>query len=731
VPGVSQSELLSALKKYFGYTSFRPHQQEIISDVLAGRDTFALLPTGGGKSLCFQLPAVLSEGLTVVVSPLIALMKDQVDQLTASGVFATCLNSSLAADEAKKRLRGLHNNAFKLLYVAPERLMLSGFLEDLRKWKPTLIAIDEAHCISEWGHDFRPEYRQLPQIRDLFPKTPFMALTATATERVRGDIVNLLQLREPGIHVGSFNRENLLYRVVPRDSAYNQILKFVRERPNDSGIIYCQSRKTTEALAADLAADRVSALPYHAGLSNEERNRNQDSFLRDETKIICATIAFGMGINKSNVRFVIHRDLPKNIEGYYQETGRAGRDGLPSECVLLFNAGDVVKHSMFIDEKHGEEQVIARQQLNEMVHYAEAGECRRAYLLRYFGEIFPHDNCGGCDNCLAPRERYDATVPAQKLLSCVFRVRQHSGFAMGLNHIINVLVGSKAGKILELGHDKLSTYAIGKDIPVEQWKTIGRELIRLGLLHQNAQRMNVLELTDEGRAALKDRRPLHLTQKAEIKDTVKRSGDIPCDEALFERLRECRKQLADERSVPAYIIFSDVTLRHIAREYPTSSAAFGLLPGVSAQKLSEFAATFTKVVNEHLSAHARQIFQPLAPEPTSRTRKPAKEPTRLNDTGRETLRMFQSGASPAEIASTRGFTESTIVGHLAVALFVGEKIDLRRIVSMKDEERIRAVIASEPNAHIARYRDKLGGDVDYGRIRLIMAAAGHNPLRNS
>jgi ATP-dependent DNA helicase RecQ len=348
VLSVSASDLLSALKKYFGYTSFRPHQEEIISDVLAGRDTFALLPTGGGKSLCFQLPAVLSEGLTVVVSPLIALMKDQVDQLTASGIFATCLNSSLPAEESRKRLRGLHNNSFKLLYVAPERLMLSGFLDDLKKWNPTLIAIDEAHCISEWGHDFRPEYRQLPMLRDIFPETPFMALTATATERVRADIVTLLRLRDPGIHIGSFNRENLLYRVIARDSAYDQILKFIREHPNESGIIYCQSRKSTESLANDLAAAGVSALPYHAGLSGEERTRNQDAFLRDETKIICATIAFGMGINKSNVRYVIHRDLPKNIEGYYQETGRAGRDGLPSECILLFNAGDVMKHNMFI-----------------------------------------------------------------------------------------------------------------------------------------------------------------------------------------------------------------------------------------------------------------------------------------------------------------------------------------------------------------------------------------------
>jgi len=713
----STPELLSALKKYFGYTSFRPNQQEIISDVLAGRDTFALLPTGGGKSLCFQLPAVLNPSLTVVVSPLIALMKDQVDQLTASGVFATCLNSSLPAEESRKRLRGLHNNSFKLLYVAPERLMLSGFLDDLKKWNPTLIAIDEAHCISEWGHDFRPEYRQLPKLRELFPQTPFMALTATATERVRGDIVNLLKLREPGIHIGSFNRENLLYRVVTRDSAYNQILKFIRERPSDSGIIYCQSRKTTEALAADLAADAVSALPYHAGLSSEERTRNQDAFLRDETKIICATIAFGMGINKSNVRFVIHRDLPKNIEGYYQETGRAGRDGLPSECVLLFNAGDVVKHNMFIDQKNSDEQTIAREQLNQIVHYAESADCRRAQLLRYFAEIFPHENCGACHNCLAPRERYDATIPAQKLLSCVVRIRQHSGFAMGLIHTINVLIGSREKRLLDFGHDKLTTYGIGKDIPVEQWKAIGRELIRLGLLHQNAERMNVLELTDEGRATLKDRRVINLTKQAEIKKTAKRVGEIACDEELFEQLRALRRQIADDRAVPAYVIFPDSTLRYMARDYPTSPAEFGRIPGVGSQKLAEFANTFTAVVREHLTTHNRQIFEtsPIAPE------KAKAVPT---DTTRETARWFQKGKTPDEIASIRQLNHSTIINHLAGAISAGEKLDITSLVTLDEQREIRAAFARFPGGLLSPVKESLGPKYTYDQLRLVAATLG-------
>ncbi len=423
-------------------------QEEIIRDTLAGRDVFAVLPTGGGKSLCFQLPALLRPGLTVVVSPLIALMKDQVDALHAAGVAATFLNSSLAAGESRPRLRGLHHSGFRLLYVAPERLMLYGFLEDLKNWNVNLFAIDEAHCISEWGHDFRPEYRQLSALRDLFPAVPMMALTATATERVRGDIVRQLHLKDPASYVASFNRPNLTYRVAAKAGAYDQILSFVRARPREGGIIYVQARKTAGSLAAKLSADGVKALPYHAGMTAGDRTGNQEAFLRDEARVICATIAFGMGINKPNVRFVIHYDLPKNIEGYYQETGRAGRDGLPGECLLLFSPGDRVKQMRFIDEKPDpREREIARAQLEQMIHYAEIGACRRQFLLGYFGEISGAQNCGGCDNCLAPRATWDGTLAAQKFLSCVHRVREKSGFGVGINPLGEVLTGADTAKI--------------------------------------------------------------------------------------------------------------------------------------------------------------------------------------------------------------------------------------------------------------------------------------------
>src|SRR6266705_6486928 len=403
-----------ALKKHFGYAGFRPLQEEIIQDSLAGRDVFVLMPTGAGKSLCFQLPALLRDGLTIVISPLISLMKDQVDALQTSGIAATFLNSALDRHEAVERLRELDRGKYRLLYVAPERLMLEGFLERALNWNIAQIAIDEAHCISEWGHDFRPEYRELKKLRRHLPDVPIIALTATATERVRKDIVDQLHLRDARCYVASFNRANLTYRVIPKSSPYEQVLKLIRSRPNESGIVYCASRKTADSLAAKLMVDGIKAKPYHAGLDSAERTKYQELFLRDDARVITATIAFGMGINKPNVRFVVHHDLPKNIESYYQETGRAGRDGLPSDCVLLFSANDVVKQRRFIEEKSEHEQRIAHEQLREMVAYAETRECRRATLLKYFGEDFAKPSCEGCDNCLNPRETFDGTVPAQK-----------------------------------------------------------------------------------------------------------------------------------------------------------------------------------------------------------------------------------------------------------------------------------------------------------------------------
>jgi ATP-dependent DNA helicase RecQ len=538
-------------------------------------------------------------------------MKDQVDALQAGGVPATFLNSSLAAGESRLRLRGLHQGEYRLLYAAPERLMLSGTLAGLQRWNVNLIAVDEAHCISEWGHDFRPEYRQLSQLRPLFPAVPMMALTATATARVREDIVQQLHLREPRRFVASFNRPNLTYRVVTKSKPSRQVLEFLRSRPRDSGIIYCQSRRGAESLAAQLNENNIPARPYHAGLTPRERTENQELFLRDEVRVICATIAFGMGINKPNVRFVLHYDLPKNIEGYYQETGRAGRDGLPAECLLLFSAGDAIKQQRFIEEKPPGEQRVAREQLQQIIHYADSSACRRGELLRYFGEEFPDDSCGGCDNCLLPRATFDGTQAALKFLSCVFRVAQKSGFGVGLNRIAEILTGADSVEIRRWRHETLSTYGIGGEHTRAEWQAIGRELIRLGFLRQAAEKFSVLELTPEGRAVLRDRPKIVLTKPVTAPAAPERrarTGEIACDEALFEQLRRLRKQLADGQNVAAYIVFSDVSLRQMARNYPTSQEEFMHVSGVSERKLAEYGAPFLQEIAAYLQTYPRQIF---------------------------------------------------------------------------------------------------------------------------
>ncbi|MFZ0828525.1 MAG: RecQ family ATP-dependent DNA helicase [Verrucomicrobiia bacterium] len=741
-----RDQLLAPLKQYFGFASFRPLQEEIIRDSLAGKDVFAVLPTGGGKSLCFQLPALVRPGLTVVVSPLIALMKDQVDALQAAGVAATFLNSSLGAGGSRPRLHGLHNGEFRLLYVAPERLMLSGFLDDLKKWNVNLFAIDEAHCISEWGHDFRPEYRQIASLRTLFPDVPMMALTATATERVRADIVKQLHLRSPACYVASFNRPNLTYRVAAKSGAYDQILDYVLARPGESGIIYVQARKTAESLAAKLTADGVKASPYHAGLAGGERSGNQEAFLRDEARVVCATIAFGMGINKPNVRFVIHYDLPKNIEGYYQETGRAGRDGLPGECLLLFSPGDRVKQMRFIDEKpDAKEREIARAQLEQMIHYAEVATCRREFLLGYFGEKFRPNltggdalprvqadrqvspaepvNCGGCDNCLAPRQTWDGTLAAQKFLSCVYRIREKSGFGVGLQHVVEVLSGADTEKVRKFGHQSLSTYNIGGEHSRAEWGAIGRELVRLGLLFQNAEKFNIVELTDPGRAALKSRLKVTLTRPVAPAEPAKhRIGEIACDEVLFGKLRGLRKQLADERGVPPYIVFSDVSLRQMARFYPATDREFSRISGVGDRKLREFGETFLREIAAHLQMNARQIFADDFPQSGTEPLAPAPRRLRLTDTVRETLHFFRQGKTVPEIARLRGVKDGTIYSHLEEALLAGEAIDVKALLTAEAQRDIAAAFAKHGFGNLGGTVAALGGRYDYDQCRIVRAA---------
>jgi ATP-dependent DNA helicase RecQ len=716
--------LAPALKKNFGYAAFRPLQEEIVRDALAGRDVFALMPTGGGKSLCFQLPALLRDGLTIVVSPLISLMKDQVDALQASGVAATFLNSALDGTEARSRLRGLYHGEFRLLYVAPERLMLESFIEKVKEWKVAQIAIDEAHCISEWGHDFRPEYRELARLREILPDVPIMALTATATERVRADILQQLKLREPRCYVASFDRPNLTYRVLPKATPYDQLLDLLRTRPNDSGIVYCASRKTADSVAARLNADGVAAKPYHAGLEAKERAQNQEMFLRDDVRVVSATIAFGMGINKPNVRFVVHYDLPKNIESYYQETGRAGRDGLPSDCVLLFNPGDVVKQTRFIDEKSESEARIAREQLRQMVHYAETRVCRRRTLLRYFGEERPNEPCNGCDNCLNPPETFDGTVAAQKFLSCILRVQQKSGFAFGLNHIVEVLTGADTEPIRQRRHNELSTYGIGRELKRAAWQAIGRELLRLDLVEVAPGKFATLQVTEAGRAALRDRTPITLTKQADKPEAraKQRAGAIECDEGLFEILRGVRRALADARSVPAYVIFSDVALREMARSYPRTPAEFRRIPGVGEQKLKDFAEPFLATIAKYLEENPRQSFDvPNGSAPRK---------NQLNDSEAETLRRFRAGESIDEIARGRSFVRNTIRDHLERAIEAGAPLTIEQFFTAAQVEEIAAALKRTGPRNLTGLRDDLGGKFAIAELRIFRALAGRtNPGR--
>jgi ATP-dependent DNA helicase RecQ len=600
-------DLRAELKRYFGFDEFRPYQREIIDAALRGSDVLALLPTGGGKSLCYQLPALMSEGLTIVVSPLIALMKDQVDALDAAGIPGTYLNSTLSSDEVRKRMRRIDSGEMKLLYIAPERLLTAGGLEYLARWKIVRFAIDEAHCISEWGHDFRPEYRRLAELRERFPDLPMLAMTATATARVRREIAHHLRLRNPCEFIAGFNRPNLTYSVIEKQKPNEQMLRFVKERGEESGIIYCASRKTTEALAACLRTAGIPAAPYHAGMESHERSSTQDAFLRDRIRIICATTAFGMGVNKSNVRYVVHYDLPKSVEGYYQETGRAGRDGLPSQCLLLFSRGDFAKQARLLEEKpEGHERMHAFDALSRMVSYAESVTCRRRDLLQYFGDSPAAGSCDGCDNCLEPRERFDATTIAQKFLSCVYRIRRASGFAVGLKHVVDVLTGKVTEKVRRFGHDRLTTFGIGNDQTAKDWERIGRELTARGFLAASPDGFPVLALTEQGRRALTEREPVFLTRrpkKAEAIEATTATRDLRQDNYnhdLFEALRALRRRLAEERDIPAYVVFSDVTLRQMARETPTTHEAFRALTGVGDKKAAEYAETFIGEIERFL-----------------------------------------------------------------------------------------------------------------------------------
>ncbi|WP_044207567.1 DNA helicase RecQ [Coleofasciculus chthonoplastes] len=691
-----------ALKQFFGYTTFRPGQQQIVEEALQNRDLLIIMPTGGGKSLCFQLPALLKPGLTVVVSPLIALMQDQVDALVDNGIGATFLNSTLSWDAVRSREMAILNGKIKLLYVAPERLLaerFAPFLEQVRSQVGiSAFAVDEAHCVSAWGHDFRPEYRQIKQLRQRYPDIPILALTATATKRVQQDIVQQLTLRQPSIHIASFNRPNLYYEIQPKQrQSYNQLFKKVQSHKG-SGIIYCLSRRSVDEVAFRLQKDGISALPYHAGMSDIDRSSNQNRFIRDDVQVIVATIAFGMGINKLDVRFVIHYDLPRNLEGYYQESGRAGRDGEPAYCTIFYRPGDVPRLDYLIDQKPDpREQRVARQQLQQIRDYAEGTDCRRTILLRYFGERFK-GNCDNCDNCCHPKPVEDWTIEAQKFLSCVARCRER----FGMTHIIDVLRGSRKKKVEQNGHHLLSTYGIGRDKSIDAWKMLARSLLHQGLMDETTDGYRVLKLNKRSWEVLRKQRSVHIaiTQTPVAKalsDVSPRTAEI---ELLFERLRKLRKQIADIQSVPPYVIFADSSLKLMARMKPKTLEEFAQISGVTAHKLTQYGERFVSEVREFCQGQKLPVPLP-------------------SNSQMVTLQLYQQGLSIEEIAEKRGYAPSTILTHLSELIEQNQPIDLNRLVAAERQKPILQAIQNVGTNSLRILREELGEDYSYGEIRLV------------
>ncbi|MFA0141202.1 ATP-dependent DNA helicase RecQ [Vibrio kanaloae] len=591
------------LQDVFGYQSFRDGQQEVIDLAVEGQDSLVIMPTGGGKSLCYQIPALVREGLTLVISPLISLMKDQVDQLKANGVAAECINSSMPRDQLLSVFNRMNSGQLKMVYASPERVLMRDFIERLQGLSLSMIAVDEAHCISQWGHDFRPEYASLGQLKQYFPHVPYMALTATADDATRKDIISRLQLVEPHTYLGSFDRPNIRYNLVEKHKPVSQVVRYLETQKGNCGIIYCGSRKKVEMVTEKLCNNGLRAAGYHAGMDTDERAYVQEAFQRDDIQIVVATVAFGMGINKPNVRFVVHFDIPRNIESYYQETGRAGRDGLPAEAMMLFDPADMGWLRRMLDEKEeGPQKQVEMHKLNAMSAFAEAQTCRRQVLLNYFGE-YREKQCGNCDICLDPPKHFDATQEAQKALSCVYRVNQ----SFGMGYVVEVMRGMQNIRVRDNGHDKLSTYGIGRDHSHDYWISIFRQLIHKGLLFQNITRNSTLQLTEEARPLLRGEMSLELAVPR--LDTAVRSAKSDklssknYDKKLFAKLRKLRKSIADEDGLPPYVVFSDATLIDMAEVLPTSYGEMLAVNGVGQRKLDKYADSFLDLIQEHITTH--------------------------------------------------------------------------------------------------------------------------------
>ncbi len=667
--------MLDVLKTHFGYDTFRPLQKEIIDTVLAGNNSLVLMPTGGGKSLCYQLPALALPGLTLVVSPLIALMKDQVDALRANGISAAFLNSSLTSKEQDRVMEWAREGDLKLLYVAPERIESFGFSDFLDSIEVSLLAIDEAHCISQWGHDFRPDYRNLDKLRRKLHGVPVIALTATATVPVRKDILGQLMMPKAQVFTSSFNRENLHYSVRPKFNGVAQLVELLEGHKGEPAIVYCFSRKNTEEIAKALCGAGLPAVAYHAGLDKRERMRAQEAFIRDKTPIIVATIAFGMGIDKPDVRLVVHMDLPKTIEGYYQETGRAGRDGLPSDCVLLYSYGDKRKQDFFIQQiTDTQEHALATRKLEDVILYCQSDVCRRFILLTYFGETDAQVSCEACDNCTEPdTEPVDATEISQKILSAILRTGERFGAA----HVCDVLRGSRKKRVLELRHDELSVHGIASKIPAGALRAYTYALTKAGYLAQSEGEYPTLAVTTMGKQALVGKDMIFLpveevVAQKRIAKARRSKTDLDYDVELFEHLRVLRKQIADEQDVPPFVIFGDRTLFEMAYYIPSTLETLGQLFGVGAKKLEAFGERFLGGIAQE--AERRGLQERTAPERVRRA--PAVKSAGLTGTLLETKALVEQGMTVEQMAQHRGLSLGTIVQHVEKLVRAQEDLDI-------------------------------------------------------
>ncbi len=717
-PVVTINDVSALVSQQWGYDSFRPLQQEAIENVLASRDSVVVLPTGGGKSLCFQAPACALEGLAVVVSPLISLMKDQVDALRTNGVAAAFYNSSLTPAERNSVIEAVRTDALKLLYLAPEGLLTENMMSLLCGVPLSLIAIDEAHCISSWGHDFRPEYRGLKTLKQRFLGVPIHAYTATATERVRQDIATQLALEEPAVLVGSFDRPNLKYRIERKAGGIDQILNVVHQHQGESGIVYCISRKEVERTAKALDALGHTALPYHAGLSDFDRQNNQEAFLEERVDIVVATVAFGMGIDKSNVRFVVHSGMPKSLEAYQQESGRAGRDGLEADCCLFYGGGDLMTWKRIMDSS-GEASEAALAALNSIDRFCKSTQCRHKSLVEHFGQAFDQANCGACDICLGDFDLVDdALIIAQKVLSCVMRLEQ----MYGADYTAQVLTGSQDQRILEKGHDELSTYGLLKEYPkgvIRDWieQLIGQDCaVKYGEYNQ-------LQVTDRGWQVLRGEhtpkllKPASGSTQSRKRRTVDPGSWEGVDRELFESLRELRREFATEQGVPAYIVFGDATLRDMARRRPSTTESLLKVNGVGQKKCDDYGQQFLEHIIDY--CHEAELEQDCAPDPTPQPTSSSNQSSGLTASAVSAFPHFKAGTSIAETAQKMARAESTVRGYLGQFIKHEQITDPSPWVDFATVERIRTALDTVEGERLKPIFDHLGGEVSYDHIRIV------------